>query len=93
MEAGTHAAGVAPGAGVLGVRRRRWGEDAIRVALFAAAAISVLTTVLIVVALLNETIAFFHEVGIGDFFTGTEWSPLFADPQFGVLAAARRAPS
>jgi phosphate transport system permease protein len=73
----------APGASALGVRRRRRGEDAIRVLLFCAAAISVLTTILIVVALLKESIPFFKDVG-ADFFTDSEWSPLFNDPQFGV---------
>jgi phosphate transport system permease protein len=83
VEAGTQAVGAAPGARALGVRRRRWGEEAIRAILFLAAAISVLTTILIVVALLNESISFFQEVGTR-FFTDTEWSPLFADPQFGI---------
>jgi phosphate transport system permease protein len=83
VEAGTDAAGAAPGARALGVRRRRWGEEAIRVALFAAAAISVLTTILIVVALLKESVPFFRDVGAA-FFSDAEWSPLFADPQFGV---------
>ena len=83
MEAGTQAAGAAPGAGALGVRRRRWGEEAIRAALFLAAAISVLTTVLIVVALLKESIPFFQDVGTA-FFTDAEWSPLFNDPTFGI---------
>ena len=83
MEAGTHTVGGAPGAKALGARRRRRGEDLIRVLLMAAAAISVLTTVLIVVALLNESIPFFKEVG-ASFFSDAEWSPLFADPQFGI---------
>lgn len=50
-----------------------------------AALLSVLTTVGIVVSLSTETIAFFGDVGVGEFLTGTEWSPLFADPKFGVL--------
>ncbi len=83
MEAGTEAASAAPGANALGVRRRRWGEEAIRAALFLAAAISVLTTILIVVALLKESIPFFRDVGSA-FFSDGEWSPLFQDPQFGV---------
>ena len=83
MEAGTQAEGATPGAKPLGVARRRWGEEAIRVALFAAAAISVLTTIRIVVALLKESIPFFQDVG-STFFTDAEWSPLFADPQYGV---------
>ncbi len=83
MEAGTQAAGAAPGASALGVRRRRRGEAVIRALLFCAAAISVLTTVLIVVALLKESIPFFQDVGSA-FFTDAEWSPLFNDPEFGV---------
>ena len=83
MEAGTQAVGAAPGTPVLGARRRRRGEEVIRGLRFLAAAISVLTTVLIVVALLKESIPFFKDVGT-DFFTQSEWSPLFNDPQFGV---------
>ncbi len=83
MEAGTQAVGGTPGAGALGVRRRRRGEDLIRILLMLAAAISVLTTILIVVALLTESIPFFKEVG-SSFFSDGEWSPLFADPQFGI---------
>jgi phosphate transport system permease protein len=70
---------------VLGVAKRRRGEDAIRVALFLAALLSILTTLGIVFSLLSETIAFFGDVGVFDFLTGAEWSPLFSDPQFGVL--------
>jgi phosphate transport system permease protein len=83
VEAGTQVAGGTPGARALGVRRRRWGEEVIRALLLLAAVISVLTTILIVVALLKESIPFFKDVGT-DFFTQTEWSPLFQDPQFGV---------
>lgn len=50
-----------------------------------AALLSVLTTVGIVFSLSAGTIAFFGDVGIGEFLTGTEWSPLFSDPKFGVL--------
>jgi phosphate transport system permease protein len=84
VEAGTHLTGGTPGGlGPLGVRRRRWGEEVIRALLFLAAAISVLTTVGILAALLTESIPFFREVGT-KFFTESEWSPLFADPQFGI---------
>jgi phosphate transport system permease protein len=83
MEAGTQAMETPRPSG-LGVHRRRWGEEAIRVGLFAAAAISVLTTTLIVVALLRETIAFFGEVPISAFITDAKWSPLFSDPQYGI---------
>jgi phosphate transport system permease protein len=70
---------------VLGASRRRTGEAVIRALLFCAALLSILTTVGIIFSLSKETIAFFGDVGIGEFLTGTEWSPLFADPKFGVL--------
>ncbi|WP_233523120.1 phosphate ABC transporter permease subunit PstC [Peribacillus saganii] len=53
--------------------------------LFAIAAISVLTTIGIVVTLLSETIMFFREVPFLDFFTGTKLKPLGEDAVFGVL--------
>lgn len=49
------------------------------------AAISILTTIGIIVTLSAETIAFFKEVSIIEFFTGTELKPLGDDPKFGVL--------
>jgi phosphate transport system permease protein len=85
VEAGTSTVGkVAPGAPSLGATSRRWGEKAIRGALFAAAAVSVLTTLGILVALLRETIGFFGDVGIGHFFTDGEWAPLFEPAQYGI---------
>jgi phosphate transport system permease protein len=62
-------------------------ELGIRIALMAAAALSVITTLLIVGSLLFETIEFFGEVPIGDFVFGTEWTPQFSEAQqsFGVL--------
>ncbi len=50
-----------------------------------AAFISVLTTTGIVVSLLEETISFFGEVGLGDYLFGTDWAPLFEPASFGVL--------
>ena len=85
MEAGTTATRAAPGAPALGVARKRYGEQAIKAGLFGAALISILTTVGIVVSLLGETIAFFGEVGVWEFVTGTEWAPLFSEPSYGVL--------
>jgi phosphate transport system permease protein len=62
-------------------------ESGIKVALMAAAAVSVLTTLLIVGSLLFESIEFFGEVPARDFFFGTKWTPQFAGAQqsFGVL--------
>jgi phosphate transport system permease protein len=50
-----------------------------------AALLSVLTTTGIVLSLLEETFNFFGDVGIGDFLTGTEWSPAIQPASFGVL--------
>ena len=44
-----------------------------------------LTTVGIVVALLFPALEFFGEVSPVDFFTGTDWAPLFEPARFGVL--------
>ncbi|HEX5621068.1 MAG TPA: phosphate ABC transporter permease subunit PstC [Solirubrobacteraceae bacterium] len=62
-------------------------ESAIRIALFAAAALSVVTTLAIVGSLLLETIHFFQRVPLSDYLFGTKWSPLFAGEQqsFGVV--------
>ena len=67
--------------------RRSVGEQAVRYGLLAAAAVSVLTTVLIVLSLLRETISFFGDVPIGDFLFGTKWTPLLGGDQqsFGVI--------
>jgi phosphate transport system permease protein len=69
----------------LGRSRPRHGERVIAAVLFLAALVSVATTVGILVALLEPTVEFFAQVSVVDFLTGTDWSPLFADPHFGVL--------
>jgi phosphate transport system permease protein len=63
----------------------RYGEKLIKGLLVLAAFISVLTTTGIVVSLLEETINFLREVPIGDYLFGTEWTPLFNPPSYGVL--------
>ena len=69
----------------LRAKRRRYGEDVVKVALGICALISVATTVGIVIALFVPAFEFFQEVSIVDFLTGTNWSPLFEPPSFGVL--------
>lgn len=66
---------------------RAAGESAIRVGLFLAAALSVLTTTLIVLSLLRETVNFLGDVGIADFLFGTKWTPQLGGEQqsFGVM--------
>jgi phosphate transport system permease protein len=60
-------------------------EFLIEWALFACALVSIATTAGIIVVLAVETVAFLREVPLVDFLFGTEWTPLFATPRFGVL--------
>jgi len=66
------------------VKLRRF-EFLIEWALFLCALLSVGTTAGIILVLAVETFAFLREVPITDFLFGTEWTPLFATPSFGVL--------
>jgi phosphate transport system permease protein len=66
-------------------KKIRWGEQLVHLFLFVAAAISVLTTLGIVLSLLMPATDFFREVSPWEFFTGTTWSPLFLDAHFGVV--------
>ena len=64
---------------------RRFGELAIKGLLGVCALISVVTMVGIVASLLLPALEFFAEVSPIDFFTGTNWAPLFEPAHFGVL--------
>ena len=66
-------------------KRIRPGELVVRAILFLAAAISVLTTLGIVVSLLLPAVEFFREVSPWEFLTGTTWAPLFEPAHFGVV--------
>ena len=65
----------------------RWGERIIQGLLAACAALAVLTTTAIVIALLEPTIGFFEEVPFGDFFSTDTWAPLGGGDtaSFGVI--------
>lgn len=60
-------------------------EGVIEKLLFLSAFFSVLITISIVVILAYESFGFFKEVSVIEFFTGTVWTPLFAEPKFGIL--------
>ena len=64
---------------------RHASERIIEMLLFAAAAVSVLTTVGIVYVLVTESINFFQNVSIVDFLTDTQWTPLFEDAHYGII--------
>ncbi|MBA2769702.1 MAG: phosphate ABC transporter permease subunit PstC [Sporichthyaceae bacterium] len=53
--------------------------------LFVASLVSIATTIGIVFAVAFPTVEFFEEISFREFFTGTRWSPLFANPSYGVL--------
>ena len=66
-------------------RLRRGREAVIKAVLFLCAFISVVTTLAIIFMLLRETVAFFRQVSVIEFLTGTKWTPLFTPSHFGVL--------
>ncbi len=49
------------------------------------ALVTVLTTLGIILVLLIEAINFFQQVSVIEFFTDTQWTPLFSDKHYGIL--------
>lgn len=60
-------------------------EKIIELLLMLCGGISIVTTLGILYVLISNSIAFFKEVSVVDFLTDTAWTPLFADPHFGIL--------
>jgi len=73
----------APAREPLGGRRRF--EFIIEWGLFLSALLSIGTTIGIILVLTIETVGFLRQVPLVEFLTGTEWTPLFSVPRFGVL--------
>ena len=67
------------------IRLKRFGEFVIERLLFLSAAGSILVTAGIIFVLIFETGAFLREVPVTEFLFGKVWTPLFYNPQFGVL--------
>jgi len=65
--------------------RRNVKERIIELILMLAALSAVFTTFAIVAVLLYESLGFFETVPLLEFFTGTEWTPLFEDAHYGIL--------
>ncbi len=81
----------APGAGGGPPRRLqasspRYGEKVIQGLLALCGILSVVTTTAIVISLIGPTIGFFEIVPLDQFLFGTDWTPQFEPPSFGVLA-------
>lgn len=66
-------------------KKRKIKEAAIEAVLLLCALFSVFITLSIVLILSYESFGFFKEVSLKEFFTGTQWTPLFAEPKFGIL--------
>jgi phosphate transport system permease protein len=65
--------------------RQKLRERIIESLLFLAAASSVFVTLGIVGVLLYESATFFSHVPLKEFLTDTMWTPLFANPHYGIL--------
>ena len=63
----------------------RLGERIVKTVLFTAAMLSILITIGIAWSLLTPAIAFFKEVSVAEFLTGTRWAPRFKPASFGVV--------
>lgn len=64
---------------------KKYKETIIEKFLLFSAVITILTTLGIILVLSIEAFKFFKEVSIFDFFTDTEWTPLFAQKRYGIL--------
>jgi phosphate transport system permease protein len=60
-------------------------ERLIEAGLFLSALSSVFITLSIVLVLLFESFGFFQVVSLREFLTERQWTPLFAEPKFGIL--------
>jgi len=60
-------------------------ERVIELILMLAALSAVFTTFAIVAILLYESLGFFKTVSLTEFFTSTEWTPLFEDAHYGIM--------
>ena len=63
---------------------RHTGEIVIKGLLALCAAVSLVTTVLIVFVLFRESLTFFRGVSFSEFFLHTRWQPLFEPVSFGI---------
>ncbi len=66
-------------------RLRYLKERAIEIVLLFTGLVAVFTTVAITAILVYESIGFFEEVSLVEFLTSKFWTPLFSDPQYGIL--------
>lgn len=63
----------------------KWSERLVKYITGLFALISIATTLGIILSLAFETVEFFKAVPLGRFLTDREWTPLFANPQYGIF--------
>lgn len=68
------------------MRNKKLSEIAIEKVLLLSAFITIIITIGIILILSVEAVRFFKEVSIVDFFTDKEWTPLFTQKHYGILA-------
>jgi phosphate transport system permease protein len=66
-------------------KSRIYKERLIELLLLMTGLVAVFTTLAITFILIYESLAFFKFVSLWDFLTGTVWTPLFANPSYGIL--------
>jgi len=64
---------------------RIFKERLIEFLLMMTGLVAVFTTVAITIILVYESLGFFQIVSVWEFLTGTVWTPLFANPSYGIL--------
>src|SRR5687768_6630621 len=67
------------------IRLRKGRDRIIEAGLLLAALVAVFATLAIVFTLVYESLPFFQHVSVADFLTDTMWTPLFAEPRYGIL--------
>ena len=66
-------------------RHRDLQEKGVELLMVLAASFSILITAGIIFVLFSEALAFFRHVSVKEFLTDTEWTPLFANPRYGIM--------
>jgi phosphate transport system permease protein len=67
------------------IRYRKGRDRIVEAMLLLAGLVAVFTTVAIVFILVYESLPFFDRVSVRDFLTDTMWTPLFAEPRYGIM--------
>ena len=65
--------------------KRQTKEKLIEILMMCCSLLTVLTTISIILVLAIDSFKFFQDVSIIDFFTDTQWTPLFSEKHFGIL--------